>query len=76
MVGASGRAILQAIIEGETDAGKLAALARGTLRNKIPQLRLALEGRITDHHRFLLRQSLDTLDFVESKIADKRSMPF
>jgi transposase len=69
VVGASGRAILEAIIEGKTDASQLAELARGTLRKKIPQLRVALEGRITDHHRFLLRQWLDTLEFVEGKIA-------
>lgn len=69
VVGASGRAILQAIIDGQTDPEKLADLAKGTLRNKIPQLRLALEGHVTDHHRFLLRQWLDTLDFVDGKIA-------
>jgi transposase len=69
VVGASGRAILKAIIEGKTDAAELAELARGTLRNNIPQLRLALEGRIRGHHRFLLRQRLETLEFVEGKIA-------
>ena len=69
VVGASGRAMLEAIIAGETDPVKLAELAKGSLRKKIPQLQLALEGRITDHHRFLLRQWLDTLDFVDSKIA-------
>ena len=69
VVGASGRAMLEAMIAGETDAAKLADLARGTLRNKIPQLRLALCGRMTDHHRFLLRQWLDMLDFLDRKIA-------
>lgn len=69
VVGASGRAILEAIVRGETDPAALAELAKGTLRNKIPQLRLALEGKITDHHRFLLRQWLDMLDFVDRKIA-------
>jgi transposase len=69
VVGASGRAMLEAIIGGETDPVKLAELAKGTLRNKIPRLQLALEGRVTDHHRFLLRQWLDTLDFVDRKIA-------
>ena len=69
VVGVSGRAMLEAIIKGETDPVKLAELAKGTLRNKIPQLQRALEGRITDHHRFLLRQWLDTLDFVDGKIA-------
>jgi transposase len=69
VVGASGRAMLEAMIAGESDAAKLADLARGTSRNKITQLRVALTGRITDHHRFLLRQWLDMLDFVDRKTA-------
>jgi transposase len=69
VVGASGRAMLDAIVKGETDPGVLAELAKGTLRNKIPQLRLALEGRVTDHHRFVLEQWLDMLDFLDRKIA-------
>jgi transposase len=69
VVGASGRAILEAIVKGETDPAKLADRAKGMLRRKIPQLRLALEGRITDHHRFLLQQWLDMLNFLERKIA-------
>jgi transposase len=68
VVGASGRAMLEAIVAGEQDPARLAELAKGTLRNKIPQLQLALEGRITDHHRFMLRQWLDALDFVDRKI--------
>jgi transposase len=69
VVGASGRAMLEAIVKGETDAQKLADLAKGTLRRKIPELKLALEGNITDHHRFMLRQWLDMLDFIDRKIA-------
>jgi transposase len=69
VVGASGRAMLEAIVKGETNPAVLAELAKGTLRNKIPQLKLALEGKITDHHRFMLRQWLDMLDFVDRKIA-------
>jgi transposase len=68
VVGASGRAILHAIVQGQTDPAKLAELAKGTLRNKIPQLKLALEGNINEHHRFLLRQWLDMLDFLDRKI--------
>src|SRR5260370_15987586 len=60
VVGASGRAMLEAVVRGETDPAVLADLAKGTLRNKIPQLKLALQGKITDHHRFMLRQWLDT----------------
>ena len=57
--------MMEAIIKGEEDPVKLAEMAKGTLRKKIPQLRLALEGKITDHHRFMLRQWLDALDFTQ-----------
>jgi transposase len=69
VVGASGRAMLEAMVAGQTDPAKLAQLARGTLRRKIPQLTLALEGNLTEHHRFLLRQWLDLLDFLDRKLA-------
>jgi transposase len=69
VVGASGRAMLEAIVKGETNSEKLADLAKGTLRRKIPQLKPALEGNVTDHHRFMLRQWLDMLDFIDRKIA-------
>lgn len=69
VVGVSGRAILEAIAQGETDPAVLAELAKGTLRNKIPQWKLALEGHIREHHRFMLRQWLDRLDFLDRKIA-------
>lgn len=81
-LGASGRAMLQAILGGEQDTEKLAEMSKGLLRNKIPELRLALEGRVTEHHRFLLRELMDDLRHVESKIAtveaeiDKRNRPF
>jgi len=69
VVGVSGRAMLEAILRGEEDPAKLAELAKGTLRGKIPPLRLALEGKVTAHHRFMLRQWLDMLDFLDGKIA-------
>jgi transposase len=67
-LGASGRAMLEAIIHGEQDSQHLAEMSRGLLRNKIPELQQALEGHITAHHRFLLRELLDHLYFVESKM--------
>jgi transposase len=67
-LGASGRAMLKAIIVGETDVTKLAEMARGVLRRKIPQLQLALEGKVTPHHRFLLGELMSDLEFVESKM--------
>ena len=68
VLGASGRTMLQAIAAGEDDPEKLAQMARKGLRKKLPQLRLALQGRIRDHHRFLLRQLLEELRFTEEKI--------
>jgi transposase len=65
----SGRDMLEAIIGGQEDAEALAELARCRLRAKIPQLRLALAGRITGHHRFLLRLLLDELTQQEGLIA-------
>src|SRR6516162_3014341 len=67
-LGASGRAILEAMLTGEQDSARLADMAHGKLRNKIPELKLALEGRMTQHHRFLLRQLFDHLRFTESKL--------
>src|SRR5689334_16197480 len=67
-LGVSGRSMLEAIIHGECDPEKIADLARGLLRKKLPELRLALDGRVTEHHRFCLRQLLDHLDFLNKKI--------
>ena len=67
-LGASGRAMLKAIIAGELNVEKLAEMSRGLLRRKIPQLQLALEGRVREHHRFLLGELLEHLEFVESKM--------
>jgi transposase len=68
VLGASGRDMLEALIAGVTDPIQLADLARKRLREKIPQLRLALQGRVTDHHRFLLRMHLDHLDQLDALI--------
>jgi transposase len=51
-----------------TDAEALAELARGRLRAKLPELRQALEGRLTGHHRFLLVQILAHIDFLEEAL--------
>jgi transposase len=50
-LGVSGRAILAQLLAGEEDASKLAELSRGRLRSKLPAMQLALEGRMTAHHR-------------------------
>jgi transposase len=68
ILGATGRAIIQAIIDGVESPDFLAERARGRLLAKIPELRLALRGRVTDHHRLMLRELMEDLEFVERKI--------
>jgi len=68
ILGASGRDMLRALIAGEQDPENLADLARRQLRSKIPQLRLALEGQVTEHHRFVLGELLDHLEYLEGQI--------
>ena len=68
IVGVSGRDMIDALQQGEEDPTQLAELARGRLRAKIPQLRVALEGLVRDHHRFLLKVVLDQLDYLSTAI--------
>jgi len=67
-LGVSGRAILTQLLAGEEDATKLADLSRRRLRAKLPQMQLALEGRLTDHHRGMLRVLWDQLEFLEAQL--------
>jgi len=69
ILGVSARAMLEEIVAGATDPTTLAALARGRLRNKIPELERALTGRVGDHHRVLLAQQLAHVDFLDEQIA-------
>jgi transposase len=68
VLGASGRAILEALIAGETDPERLAGLARGTLRKKREALAEALRGGLQDHHRLLLRTLLGQVDHLNGAI--------
>lgn len=68
VMGLSARAMLDAIIGGEADAEQLASLAKGRLRSKHAALIQALEGTVRDHHRFMLAQHLDQIDFLEQQI--------
>ena len=68
-LGVSGRDILSRMLDGEQDAGKWADLCRGRLRDKIPEMQRALEGRMTDHHRWMLRLQREQLEFLEAQIA-------
>lgn len=67
-LGVSGRIILDQMLDGEEDTVKLAHLCRGRLREKIPEMQLALEGRMTEHHRWMLLQR-EQLEFLEAQIA-------
>lgn len=68
VMGVSGRAMMAALLHGQTDPGALAELARGRLRRKLPALREALQGRFRAHHAFLLTQILAKVDFLEEGI--------
>ena len=70
VVGASGRRIVQALIEGETDAERLAQLGSGRLRCSRQELAEALRGSVTEHHRFLLHQHLRTIEQLEQTVAE------
>ncbi len=62
ITGISSRAMLEALIAGESDPGELADLARRRLRSKIPALTEALTGHFNAHHGFLARLHLDLID--------------
>ena len=66
----SARAILAAMIEGETDARVLADMAKGRMRIKIPELAQALEGHFDAHHAQLARSILDRIGRVEQAMAE------
>jgi transposase len=68
MLGMTGRAILKALVEGQSDPEHLADLARGRLKAKREQLVEALHGRVTDHHRFLLKLHLEQIDALTKAI--------
>jgi transposase len=65
----SGRAMIEALIDGERRPKVLAGLAKGKMRVKIPDLTLALEGRFGDHHALMCRLHLDHIDHLEAMIA-------
>jgi transposase len=69
ILGVSGRDMLRAMVAGEQDPERLADLARRQLRSKLPELTLALEGRLTEHHRFVLGELLEHLEYLERQIA-------
>lgn len=69
VTGVSARAMLEALIAGETDVERLADLARGRLRSKRAELARALQGSMTDHQAFMVAQHLAHLDFLDEQLA-------
>jgi hypothetical protein len=69
ILGTSGRAILNALLAGETGPERLADLARNRLKAPRSQLVAALHGVVTDHHRFLIRLHLTQIDALEHAVA-------
>jgi transposase len=70
ILGASGRDILEALVAGETSPFKLSRLARGVLVQKQDKLREGLRGRVTDHHRFLIKTHLNLIDALHKEIEE------
>jgi transposase len=68
ILGKSGRAILEALVHGADDSAALAQLARGRLRDKLPQLEQALAGQFGAHQRFLIAQQLAHIDFLDASL--------
>jgi len=69
VMGMSGRAMIEALIAGESDPAKLASLANYRLKASQEKLREALRGRVTKHHRFLLRLHINQIDALDAAIA-------
>jgi transposase len=69
VLGVSGRAMIEQLVAGRGQADELAELARGRLRSKKASLAAALQGRVTEHHRFMLRTLWEHLVYLEGAIA-------
>src|SRR5215469_12547999 len=70
LLGKSGRAMIEALIAGERDPGRLADLAKGVLRRKTDDLQMACDGRFTAGHAQMCRLHLDAYDHLTAKIAE------
>jgi transposase len=70
VLGVSGREMIRALIDGAMTPQQMAELARRKLRLKIPQLTQALTGKVTDHHRFMLKMLMKQIEHMEQQIAE------
>lgn len=69
ITGVSARAMLQGLVDGQTDITALAQLAKGRLRSKLAELEQALRGTLEPHHAFMISQHLALLDVFDEQIA-------
>ncbi len=69
-MGKSGRAMLDALVAGSAAPAAMAELARGRMREKLPQLEQALTGRFAAHQRFLVARQLAHIDALDALIAE------
>ena len=70
VLGTSGRAILRALIAGETNPARLVDLTEGRLKAPRETLIDALQGRVTEHHRFMLKLHLDQVENLERAVRE------
>lgn len=70
VLGASGRAMLEALVADRLRPEEMAQLARGRLRNKIPELENALTGIVAKHQRKLLALQLAHIDFLDEQVEE------
>ena len=69
--GVSGQAMLEGLLENRQSAEEIAQQAHWSLQAKLPKLIEALEGhRMTDHHRFMIRQSLNHMNYIEAQVIE------
>jgi transposase len=73
ILGASGRAMVEALIAGEHNAETLAQLGTGRLKASQEELKAALRGRLREHHRFLLKVHLKQIDAVQAAVREIES---
>jgi transposase len=70
VLGVSGRQMLEGLVAGQAAAPALAELAKGRLRDKLPELERALVGVVGPHQRFLLARQLAHIDFLDASLAE------
>lgn len=70
ILGKTGRAIIEALIDGHDDPAYLAGLAQGLLKKKVDVLREAVTGKMTPHYAFMLKQQLGVVDDLAERIAE------